>query len=73
MSSLDPRVEKELREAHEKKVSLGKTLSAERRKASLEAFQTRFGPERLRSLDDPELLNAAQAMLGNVEQLANSE
>lgn len=56
MSSLDQRIEKELREAHDNRVSQGKMLSAERRKASLEAFQSRFGPDRLRSLDGPELL-----------------
>ena len=56
MSSLDPRIEKELREAHDKLASQGELLSAERGKASLETFQSRFGPDRLRSLDGPELL-----------------
>lgn len=56
MSGLDQRIEKELREAHDKRVSQGEMLSAERRKTSLDAFQSRFGPDRLRSLDGPELL-----------------
>lgn len=56
MSSLDPRIEKELREAHDKRVNQGEMLSLDRRRTSLEAFRSRFGPDRLRSLDGPELL-----------------
>jgi len=68
MSSLDPRTEKELREIYEKRLGQGELLSSDRRKASLEAFQSRFGPDRLRSLDGPELLQTMHAH-GNRESL----
>src|SRR4051812_35535411 len=56
MNSLAPRIESGLSITHGKLSEQGKFLSPDRRKASLEAFRARFGPDRLRSLDGPELL-----------------
>lgn len=56
MNSLAPRIESGLSITHGKLAEHGKFLSSDRRKASLEAFRSRFGPDRLRSLDGPELL-----------------
>lgn len=51
MNSLDPRVEKSLRDAHGSLELRGELLSAERMQASYAAFRSPFGPDVLKSLD----------------------
>ena len=68
MNSLDPRIEKSLREAHEALALRGELLSADRMQASYAAFRSRFGPDVLKSLDGPALLNAMHTH-GNKESL----
>lgn len=68
MSSLDQRIEKALRDTHNKLVSTGKMLSSERRQASFDIFRERFGPDRLRSLDGRELLHTMHTH-GNQDSL----
>ena len=58
MNSLDPRVEKSLRDAHDALALRGELLSEDRMQASYAAFRSRFGPDALKSLDGPALLNA---------------
>ena len=68
MNGLDPRVEKSLREAHTALDVRGELLSTERLQASYAAFRSRFGPDILRALDGPVLLNTMHAH-GNKESL----
>jgi 5-methylcytosine-specific restriction enzyme B len=68
MNSLDPRVERSLREAYQAIGSRGELLSIERLQASYAAFRSRFGPNALKSLDGPALLNAMHTH-GNRESL----
>lgn len=56
MSILDPRIEKGLRITHGKLAEQAEFLSPDLRNASFDAFRSRFGPDRIRSLDGPELL-----------------
>jgi 5-methylcytosine-specific restriction enzyme B len=68
MNSLDPRVEKSLRDAHGSLELRGEFLSAERMQASYAAFRSHFGPDVLKSLDGPALLNTMHTH-GNKESL----
>src|SRR5271166_4610959 len=68
MSSLDPRIVESLRSAYERRTSRGELLSTDRLQASYVAFQVRFGPDALRSLDGPALLQVMHAH-GNRESL----
>jgi len=68
MGSLDPRIETQLRQMHDQRLSQGQLLSKENRAASFEAFRLKFGPERLRSLDGPELLQVMHTH-GNKDSL----
>src|SRR5687768_7359723 len=68
MNGLDPRVEKSLRESHEAIALRGELLSPARIQASYAAFRTRFGPEKLKSLDGTILLNLMHSH-GNKESL----
>lgn len=68
MNSLDPRVEKSLRDAHDALALRGDLLSVDRMRASYAAFRSRFGPDVLKSLDGPALLNAMHSH-GNKESL----
>jgi len=68
MNSLDSRVEKSLRDAHDALALRGELLSAERLQACYAAFRSRFGPDVLKSLDGPALLNAMHTH-GNKESL----
>lgn len=68
MNDLDPRVEKELRDAHDALLSRGDLLPTDRIQASYSVFRSRFGPEPLKSLDGPALLNAMHSH-GNKESL----
>jgi hypothetical protein len=69
MPTLDPRVEKSLRDIHGALEQRGELLSVERLQASSAAFRSRFGPASLKSLDWPALLNAMHTH-GNKESLA---
>ena len=68
MNSLDPRVEKSLRDVHKALELRGELLSTERMQAGYAAFHSHFGPDALKSLDGPALLNAMHAH-GNKESL----
>ncbi len=68
MSGLDPRIEKSLRDAHDALARRGELLSTDRIQAGYTALRARFGPEALKSLDGPALLNAMHAH-GNKESL----
>ena len=68
MNSLDPRVEKSLRDVHKALELRGELLSTERMQAGYAAFRSHFGPDALKSLDGPALLNAMHAH-GNKESL----
>jgi 5-methylcytosine-specific restriction enzyme B len=68
MSSLDPRIVESLRSAYERRTSRGELLSTDRLQASYAAFRVRFGPDALRSLDGPALLQVMHAH-GNRESL----
>ena len=68
MISLDPRVERSLRDALNAVELRGELLSTERMQASYAAFRARFGPDALKSLDGPALLNGMHAH-GNKESL----
>jgi 5-methylcytosine-specific restriction enzyme B len=68
MTSVDPRVEKSLREIHDGLEQRGELLSPERMQAGYAAFRSRFGPDALKSLDGPALLNTMHAH-GNKESL----
>ena len=68
MNSLDARVERSLRDAHDGLAQRGELLSTERLQASYAAFRSRFGPDALKSLDGPALLNGMHAH-GNKESL----
>jgi 5-methylcytosine-specific restriction protein B len=68
MNGLDPRVEKNLRDAHEALVQRGELLSEDRLLASYTAFRTRFGPNILKSLDGSALLDAMHTH-GNKDSL----
>ena len=68
MDSLDPRIEKSLRDAYDALVRRGDLLSTDRIRDSYATFRVRFGPEALRSLDGPALLHAMHAH-GNKESL----
>lgn len=68
MNSLDSRVEKSLRDAHDALALRGELLTAERLQACYAAFRSRFGPDVLKSLDGPALLNAMHTH-GNKESL----
>src|SRR6516165_10677877 len=57
MINLDPRVEKSLRAAHDALVTRGEMLSAEQLREAYAAFRSRFGPEKLKSIDGIDLLN----------------
>jgi hypothetical protein len=66
--TLDPSIEKSLRNAHEEQVRRGELLSTDRIRASYAAFRARFGPDSLKPLDGPALLHAMHAH-GNKESL----
>jgi site-specific recombinase XerC len=68
MSSLDPRIVESLRSAYDQRTSRGELLSTDRLQASYAAFRVRFGPDALRSLDGPALLQVMHAH-GNRESL----
>jgi 5-methylcytosine-specific restriction protein B len=68
MNGLDPRVEKSLRDAHDVLAVRGELLSADNMQASYAAFRSHFGPDVLKSLDGPALLNAMHTH-GNKESL----
>jgi hypothetical protein len=68
MSSLDPRIVESLRSAYERRTSRGELLSTDRLQASYAAFRVRFGPDALKSLDGPALLQVMHAH-GNRESL----
>jgi len=68
MNSLDPRIEKSLRDAHDALARRGELLSADRIQASYAAFRVHFGPDALKSLDGPALLYAMHTH-GNKESL----
>ena len=68
MNDLDLRIEKGLRDAHDALLNRGELLSMDRIQASYAALRSRFGPEALRSLDGPALLNAMHSH-GNKESL----
>lgn len=68
MSDLDARVQKSLREVHDRLAQRGELLALERLEASYSAFRSRFGPDALRSLDGISLLNAMHTH-GNKESL----
>ncbi|UPU37485.1 hypothetical protein M1B72_07210 [Geomonas paludis] len=61
MSSLDPRIKEEMRQTHDRLVNEGRILSKEIRQASFDKFRSRFGPERLGSLDGKDLLHTMHA------------
>ena len=67
-AALDPRVEKGLRNIHDALEQRGELLSLERIQAGYAVFRSRFGPDALKSLDGPALLNAMHAH-GNKESL----
>jgi 5-methylcytosine-specific restriction protein B len=66
--TLDPTVEKTLRLAHDDLAQQGKLLSPEQLKSCYDLFRTRFGPEKLRSLDGEVLLEVMHTH-GNKESL----
>jgi 5-methylcytosine-specific restriction enzyme B len=68
MNTLDPRVERSLRDAYDALQKRGELLPTERLQASYAAFRSRFGPNALNSLDGIALLNAMHAH-GNKESL----
>jgi 5-methylcytosine-specific restriction protein B len=68
MNSLDPGVERSLRDAYDALQRRGELLPTERLQASYAAFRSRFGPNALNSLDGIALLNAMHAH-GNKESL----
>lgn len=68
MSSLDPRIVESLRSAYNRRTSRGALLSTDRLQASYAAFRARFGPDALRSLDGPALLQVMHTH-GNRESL----
>ncbi|GFO67488.1 hypothetical protein GMLC_10670 [Geomonas limicola] len=68
MSSLDPRIEQEMRQTHDRLVNEGEMLSKDIRQASFNAFRSKFGPDRLRSLDGRELLQTMHTH-GNKDSL----
>src|SRR5262245_13714043 len=68
MDSLDPRVERNLRETYDALAIRGELLSTQRVQASYAAFRSRFGPDLFKSLDGLALLNAMHAH-GNKESL----
>ena len=68
MNTLDPRVERSLRDAYDALQKRGELLPTERLQASYAACRSRFGPNALNSLDGVALLNAMHAH-GNKESL----
>ena len=68
MNDLSPRIEKGLRDAHDALLSRGELLSTDRIQGSYAALRSRFGPDALKSLDGPALLNAMHSH-GNKESL----
>lgn len=68
MNDLDLRIEKGLRDAHDALLNRGDLLSMDRIQASYAALRSHFGPEVLKSLDGPALLNAMHSH-GNKESL----
>lgn len=66
MANLDPRIENNLRDAHDAIARRGELPSIEKLQESYATFRDRFGPERLRSLDGEALL---QVMHTPFEQL----
>ncbi len=68
MISLDPRVDKSLRDAHDALALRGELISADRMRTSYAAFRSRFGPDELKTLDGLALLNAMHTH-GNKESL----
>ena len=68
MSSLDPRIEQGLRSALDAVARRGDILPQERLQAYYAAFRDRFGPDKLKSLDGPALLQAMHTH-GNKESL----
>jgi 5-methylcytosine-specific restriction protein B len=68
MNTLDPRVERSLRDAFDALQKRGELLPTERLQASYAGFRSRFGPDALNSLDGVALLNAMHAH-GNKESL----
>lgn len=68
MNNLDTRIEKSLRDVHDKLESRGELPSRDSLQANLAAFRSRFGPDALKSLDGPALLNAMHAH-GNKDSL----
>ena len=58
MNDLSSRIEKGLRDAHDALLSRGELLSTDRIQGSYAALRSRFGPDALKSLDGPALLNA---------------
>ncbi|MGA8759630.1 MAG: hypothetical protein WB611_25610 [Stellaceae bacterium] len=65
---MDPRIVESLRSAYQRRTSRGELLSTDRLQASYAAFRVRFGPDALRSLDGPALLQLMHAH-GNRESL----
>jgi 5-methylcytosine-specific restriction protein B len=68
MISIDPRVDKSLRDAHDALARRGELISVDRMDASYAAFRSHFGPDRLKALDGTALLNAMHTH-GNKESL----
>jgi 5-methylcytosine-specific restriction enzyme B len=68
MISLDPRVEKNLRAAYEARALRGEILSAEQLLESYAVFRSRFGPDKLKSIDGVDLLNLMHSH-GNKDSL----
>jgi 5-methylcytosine-specific restriction protein B len=68
VNRLDPRIEKNLRDTHDALALRGELLSTDLLQASYATFRARFGPDALRSLDGPALLNAMHSH-GNKESL----
>ena len=65
---MDPRIVESLRSAYNQRTSRGELLSTDRLQSSYAAFRVRFGPDALRSLDGPALLQVMHAH-GNRESL----